>query len=147
MEIPLGSTHAQSGAPTSNFKLSKAGVVPPTLKAPTSLIPGSGKGQPSTSYKDWFDFVYMAHSRHLELKRAQVEYTLISMPHRAIQSNLPFAFPTDEETDKELYSSDEAQQIAKGDFPDPTIVSDGPLWCSQERKLPSLPQTKNIHMM
>lgn len=109
LEIPLGSSLAQSGAPASNSKLSKDGEVPPTSKAPTGLIPGSGKEWPGTSDKDWSDFVNSAHSHHPKLTRVLMEYALISMRHRAIQIYHPFTFPIDEETDQEFHSSEGAQ--------------------------------------
>lgn len=70
METPLGSTHVQLGASTSESKLSKAGVVPPALKALTGLIPSSGKGQLGPSDKDWFDFLDRAHTHHPKLTGA-----------------------------------------------------------------------------
>lgn len=81
-EIPLDSTHARWVAPTSDSKLSKDGSLSPTSKAPTGLILASGKGRSGIFDKDWPGFVDRAHSRHSELTRAKVEYTLISMYQR-----------------------------------------------------------------
>lgn len=126
MEIPLSSTPALSGVPTSDSKLSETGFVPLSSRAPTGLIHGSGKGRPSTSNENWYDFVDRDHTHHSELTRSQVEYTCIFMRHRSIQSNLPFYIPTDKETDQEFTSSKPAQTTALGDVPGPTTISDDP---------------------
>lgn len=44
LEIPLGSTLAQSGAPAFNSKILEARVIAPTSKALIGLIRGSVKG-------------------------------------------------------------------------------------------------------
>ena len=83
------------GAPASDPKLSEAGVVPQTSRAPTSMIPSSSKGRLGSTDEDWIDFVNRDHNRHPELTRSQVEFTLISMRKYAIHSNLPLVAPTD----------------------------------------------------
>ena len=77
--ILFSSTRAQSGTPVTDSKLFEAGAVPPSSKATTSLIPGSSKVRSGIFDKDLSDFVGKAHTRHLELSREQVQYTLISM--------------------------------------------------------------------
>lgn len=66
----------------------------------------------------------------MDLTRAQVEYTLISMRHRAIQTSLPFNLRTDEESDQEFHPSEEAQQTTTRDIHDPTIFSGELFRCS-----------------
>lgn len=122
LHIPISCTHAQSGAPALDFKLVEAGVVPPTSRAPTGVIPGSGKGRPGTVENQCNEFVDRAHTQHPYLTRAQIESTLISMRRRAIQSNMPFTAPTNEEKDQELVSSEPAQTAEEAH--DTTIISD-----------------------
>ena len=75
------------------------GVVPPTSKDTTDLIPPSSKGRSCIFNDDWVDFVDRAHSRHSELTREKIKYTLISMRQHAFQSRTPLTFPSNEEND------------------------------------------------
>ena len=84
MDIPPSFIEARSMAFGLDPKLFEAGVVHPTSKAVTGLIPGSGKGRPCTNDPNGLDFVSIAHTRHPKLTKFQVESTLMSMRNRAI---------------------------------------------------------------
>lgn len=72
--------------------------------ATTGLIPCKGKRQPSIDDPDWLEFVSRSHSRQPELRRSQVEATLILTRNKAIQSNLPSVAPSDEVVDQDFAS-------------------------------------------
>ncbi|CAI9276457.1 unnamed protein product [Lactuca saligna] len=129
----------EAWTPTSDSKLSKAGAVSPTSKAPTGPIPSSSKGRSGIFDKDWYDFVNMAHSIHSGQTRAQVAYTIISMCQRVLQIHLPFTFPSDEETGQVFHLSEGAHETTTGDIPDPTIVSDDPQMMFTSDETPNPP--------
>lgn len=78
---------------------------------------------------EFVDFVDRSHSRHPELSIEKVEYTLISMHQRALQSLTPFVFSSTGETDEELLPTINALKTKLNvDIPTHDVILGDPLW-------------------